>query len=88
MTLECQVSKNATSVQWLKDNKPLSGNRHKAHNKDDVHYLDVNNLTFDDAGLYAIVATNSKESVSSSSTLNVINGIRGALCYSSLFTFL
>lgn len=75
-TLECEVSADTTNVQWLKDNKPLTGTNYTIRRSDTKHFLDVNSLTLDDMGMYTIVATNSKESVSSSSTLNVLTGMK------------
>jgi len=72
---ECKVSTSNLNVQWLKDNKILSGNHYRTRKSNDIYYLELNPLAPEDAGLYTIVASNSKESASSSSILNVLSGM-------------
>ena len=72
---ECRVSSGNVNVQWLKDNKILSGNNYRtSKSSDNTYYLELSHLTLDDAGLYTIIASNARgESASSSSTLNVLS---------------
>ena len=72
---ECKVSSANMNIQWLKDNKPLSGDNFRTCKNNDICCLELSNVSHDDAGLYTIVASNAKESTSSSSTLNVLSGI-------------
>ncbi|XP_075678853.1 obscurin isoform X3 [Dermatophagoides pteronyssinus] len=71
---ECQVTPGTINVQWLKDNAILSGTNYRTYKKGDNYYLELNNLTVDDNGIYTFVASDSKTSVASSSTLNVLAG--------------
>ena len=74
-SFECKVSAANLNVQWLKDNKILSGNNYRTSKRNDAYILELNSLIPEDAGLYTIVASNAKgESTSSSSTLNVLSG--------------
>lgn len=71
---ECKVDAANLHVQWLKDNKILSGKNYRTSKSNDTYYLELINLAPEDAGLYTIIASNGKESASSSSTLNVLSG--------------
>ncbi|OTF73653.1 hypothetical protein BLA29_011479, partial [Euroglyphus maynei] len=73
-TFQCQVTPGTTNVQWLKDNSVLSGINYRTYKKGDSYFLELNNLTVDDNGIYTFVASDSKTSVASSSTLNVLCG--------------
>lgn len=73
------MSPGTVNVQWLKDNKAIAGSNCKTYKKDDIYYLEVTNLSTDDNGLYTVVASNLKKSISSSSTLNVLSGINTEL---------
>lgn len=68
------MSSTNLNVQWLKDNKILSGSNYQTSKSKDTYYLELSALTPEDAGLYTFVASNAKESTSSSSTLNVLSG--------------
>lgn len=73
---QCQVSASNLNVQWLKDNKVLSGTNFRTSKNNNTYILELDNLTLEDASLYTIVASNAKESISSSSALNVLSGER------------
>src|SRR5699024_4349674 len=77
--LQCKMSPGTVNVQWLKDNKAIAGSNCKTYKKDDTYYMEVTNLSTDDNGLYTVVASNLKKSISSSSTLNVLSGINTEL---------
>lgn len=73
-TLQCKVSPGTVNVQWLKDNELLSGSNYRTYKKNDTYFLELNDLTPDNSGIYTFVASDLKKSVASSSTLNVLTG--------------
>lgn len=75
VTFECKVSPGNCNVQWLKDNKIFNQSNGRASKSGaDKYCLSITNLALEDAGMFTFIASDTTESVSSSSTLNVLSG--------------